>query len=212
MLDLPGFGLCLWAVFYPHPQAVVIAALAIAPPVAVTVAFLSRGAISLNNRRGQSRRTIGWLLLFPAIALGTRAAIDHTLVDYQGALISAGLLGCFFAAAAVSSEHEFRTFAWVSGMVVLGAVWGWGGVVEANALLERSAVQIARTTVTGKRHHAGYRSEAYELEIAPTPWVEPGSLLAVNQAAYEKARVGSVVCLGLHTGSLGWRWYQSVAC
>ena len=211
LLDGLGVALGLWGMLAPVPYGLCIAALLVAPVAAIGIAWASHGAVSLNDRRRQKRPHIGALFLFPALILGARGLLDFNVLDWTAPLILATPLAVLMTFAAVRAELEFRRWFWVLFLLPLTLAWSWGAISEANGIFDRTPVQVVSTEVLQKRM-SGVRSVSYHLEIAPTTIAGMGTEVEVRRAVYRQVAVGGRICLELHGGSLGWRWFRPKAC
>jgi hypothetical protein len=204
-------AIVLWAIFFPRPYGLCIAVLVVAPVAAIAAAWMSGGTISLNDRKGEKRPVLGTLMLLPWLALGARAVIDYQVLDWIPPLVLAVAIGGLAALAAMKADAEFRKPLWAILLLLMGLDWGWGLVIEANGLFDRTPPQILSTKVLRKWKSSG-RSTTYYLNVAPTSVPGLKGDIDVGSRLYRRIDVGESVCLELHAGSLGWRWYRPAAC
>jgi hypothetical protein len=95
--------------------------------------------------------------------------------------------------------------------LLFAAPLAWGGVAEANVLLDGSPPQRHRVAVTGKRVSSG-KVTTWKVRLAPFGEVERAVDADVGRTDYDAIRVGDEVCVALHAGRLGARWLDVRRC
>ena len=83
--------------------------------------------------------------------------------------------------------------------------------MTADALLDHSRGQMYRTQILGKHFTSG-RNRSYNLQVEPWANAEGAQQLRVSRDLYVQVNVGDSVCIVLHPGALGVRWYHVTAC
>jgi len=210
-IDGVGLALALWGFLYPRPYALCVLALAAAPLIAIGLAIFSNGAISLNDRRGQTRPDVGGLFLMPFLVLGARALLDFNVMDWKAPLAVAAGLAAGTVALARWAEPEFRTRLWTVLLALLALDGTWGLVIEANGLFDNAPVKVVSAEVIAKRISGG-RHTSYNLDVGQTSEPQISGEIDTGRRLYDAIPVGGRLCLAIHGGSLGWRWYKPQAC
>lgn len=136
------------------------------------------------------------------------------VIDF-GFLFVIGAALAVVATVAILAEGPWR-FDLVGGIIVFTGLLGLGVAVAvwANRSLDSAPAAGYSTHVTDKiaRRHSRRRSRGPYLELAPWGPVTSSYRLSVNRATYAATQVGDRVCLALHPGALGARWYETVPC
>jgi hypothetical protein len=192
---------------------VVPALLGLGPWVLLLMVFLGNGRYLLYGPDGHSVM-IGVLIL--PIVLGMSCLLRFNMVDWRGPLAPAigmavgfTLLGWMANSSAVATRPSAISDTRNGGPVALmlgGVALGWATLVNLNAA-EQSAspvthpVTIAQKRVTSGRSHTPYVT----LLDAPALGI---TNFDVSWALYRASAPGDRVCLVVHTGLLGWRWYD----
>ncbi len=230
VLQAIGIGLTFWAVFHPEPAWLCGVTLALAPPVAFGLVAASGGRLSLNSRRDNDRPDIVMLCLGPALALGVRAMIDYTVVDWRPPLTWAAGIGALFVAAALAVDSReipslnrrsaarlpeglprLPRVTFVVGLVMAGLAYGWGLCAGANALLDVApAVRFTPPVLSVRPSSRLHRSNA--ITLAPWGPVRRTQDIDVSEATFGGFAVGAPACVALRPGALGYRWYKVRPC
>jgi hypothetical protein len=108
---------------------------------------------------------------------------------------------------AVALARPRRDALWkvaVLGLVL--APYGFGSIVTANRVLDRSAPSVHEVRVVGKRCVSG-KNARYALTLAPWAARAAPSTVGVSARACERIEPGETVRLLLRDGALGMPWY-----
>jgi hypothetical protein len=210
-LDLVGFALGLWALFWPHPHLLLVAVLIIAPFVAMWIAWTSNGAISLNERKGSKRPQLFGLMFMPWIGLGLVALRAYDVIDWRVPIFVAIAIGGLLTYIAMRIEADFHNPVFVVLLPVFASFWGWGLAVEANGMFDRKPQREISTPVLRKSVSHG-KGTSYYLNVGRTQVPEIAGDISVDRSLYRATELGQPFCISLYGGSLGWRWYRAHAC
>jgi hypothetical protein len=204
-------ALVIWSVAYPHPYRLVIGLLALAPLLALAIAWLSRGLVQIDQKARSGAPTVVTLLLLPPLALAMRASVDIALLDWTGLLVVASIGGVLFALTTLVVDAQQRRWPAFLLMVPFGAAWTYGLAAQLDVALDRSPAAVYPTHVIGKHVSAGKNQLRY-LDLAP--W-GPGKWSgdeSVDRQRYDATEIGDRVCVGVRAGAFGWRWYWLDDC
>lgn len=225
ILTVVGFAVAGWTFFAPRPYAMAVAMAAILPWFALVLTKRSGGVLRILPAQrqpglkgilpgaGNPHPSAAYAFILPAMAVGFRAFQDYHLLDWQRALVMA--LG---AAAALTVVVVFADTTVLSpsknlfGLVVLCGFWGFGMVLEANALLDFSPATVYSTQVVEKHISYGRHTNYYVRLERWGPSALQGGEVSVSRSYYRSVEVGDAVCLPLRSGALGVRWYVLQAC
>lgn len=101
---------------------------------------------------------------------------------------------------------------WVLALLApLFSVYPWGGLTLANALLDHGAPEVFRVAVRGKHVSEG-KHTSWNLELDPWGPVTERKDVDVGPRLYGAVSMGDRVCVALHPGALGTRWYVVRRC
>lgn len=146
----------------------------------------------------------------PGLVLAMRAILDVHVLDWKPLLVGAAVGGLALVVAIVVGERPRKL--WVLALLTpLISGYPWGALSLANALLDRGAPEVFRVAVRGK-HVSGGKHTSRNLELDPWGPVTERKDVAVGPRLYGAVSVGDRVCVALHPGALGVRWYVVLRC
>ena len=209
---LVGAGVGVWGGFLPWPYELVVAVLLATPWAALVLSVVTGGRLNIMLVNSKTRPTIFLLWALPMAALCYRSA-DVRVLDTMPwlewvAAVGMGLTLVLWLTNRTQLPKQLPTYA---GLLAISIVYSWCAVTELNALLDGAPSTTYRTPVAS-RWTTGSRSRAYYLRLAqwgPMPDVDD---IRVNNYLYDRVVTGEVVCVALHPGVLGLRWYQVTEC
>jgi hypothetical protein len=202
-----GFILLLW----DYPPAVVIALGALCPLIALGLAIVARGAVTLSVTVDTARPNVAGLLL-PGLALGFRAAMDVHTLDLTHLLEVGAVLAIPVAVVIFLADRRGYGVPKAAAVLALGAfAYGWGLSAEGDALLDAAAVPAYRVQVLDK-HRSGSRHTTYHLTLSKWGPFPGERTVEVARDLYLSVDPGQVVCASLHPGAFGGRWYEVGLC
>jgi hypothetical protein len=202
----------VWGFVWPAPYALVIAALALLPLAALALVAWAGSLYQIAGHRNDARANLVVVYIGPSMTLGVRALLDIALLEWVPALLLTLVAAAALALVIVAADAKVRERRWELAAVLLFAgAYAWGAVVEANALLDRSAVIVHEVTVLDQRESHG-RTTEYYLRLAPWGPRAEEHEVAVPRALYEASPPGSLVCVAQRAGALGIGWYSVQAC
>jgi hypothetical protein len=204
----------LWAYVYPHPYQLAILLLALLPWCAVAIVALSRGLICFDTLRNDVRPHVALMLIMPALVLGMRGLLDINVVDVTRTLEFGFIAGLplVFVVSLVGQRNQQRPWALPLLMLLVVALpYGGGLVAVADVMFDHQASQVFQTQVLRKYIASGKHPQPY-LVLAPWGPEVTGGRIAVSRAYYMHAQVNTAVCVNLHRGAVGLRWYGVHDC
>ncbi|NEX95220.1 hypothetical protein [Caulobacter sp. 17J65-9] len=201
VLNVGGYALGAWLLFWPRPyEAAVYAALA-APALAFALAFWRPGLFILVERgRIEMRAHLWGLLLAPAGALAVRALTDVQLVEQGPALMAAALATLVGLAVATAADERARTRIGVVFLVMILFPWAWGGGVLMNMLLDQTPPRLVPAVVEA---HGGEAHDDPALSLRAEGRLYED--LDVSGERWTALRDGDHACLVEFKGRFGWR-------
>ena len=203
-----------WAYIYPQPYHPAILVMALLPWCAVALVALSRGLICFDTLRNDVRPNVALILMMPALVLGMRAMLDINIMDVTRTLEFGFIAGLplLFAVTLVGQRNGPRP--WVLPLLMLVIVtvpYGGGLVAFADVVFDHQAPQTFQTQVLRKYISSGKHPQPY-LVLAPWGPKTVDDRVAVSRAYYAHAQVDTRLCVDLHPGDVGLRWYGVHDC
>jgi len=199
--------------FVPGINPIVPALLGLGPWVLLLMVFVGNGRYLLYGRDGHTVM-IGVVVL--PVVLGMGCVLRFQMIDWRDALgpaigmaVGFALLGALANAGAVAARPASVAYNRRGGpiaLLVAGGMLGWATLIDANAAAQSAppathAVTIAHKWVSGGRSHTPYFTFADAPDLGITNFEVPWAL-------YRTSAPGDRVCLVVHTGMFGWRWYN----
>jgi len=212
--NMVTLGAVLWAYVYPQPYHPAILLLVLLPWCAVAIVALSRGLICFDTVRNDVRPHVALILMMPALVLGLRAMLDINIIDVTRTLEFGFIAGLplVFAVSLVGQRDQPRPWVLPLLMLVIVAVpYGGGLVAFADVMLDHQAPQTFQTQVLRKYISTGKHPQPY-LVLAPWGPKTEDDRVAVSRAYYAHAQVDTTLCVDLHPGDVGLRWYGVHDC
>jgi hypothetical protein len=197
----------LLGIFYPHPYEALILVLALLPWIGIEIMRRSHGLFRADDLKNDAHPSIAYALLFPGAVMTLRAIFDYEVIQSAYAIALYVLVGvALLAAILIFDPTQRRRIGTLPVFLLFGVAYGYGVIVEANALLDRSPGTLYSATVENKQIISG-KSTEYKLYL--TAWGPRASTneLDVSSSTYKQIRTGQTIQLKLKMGALGVRWY-----
>ena len=205
-------AVALWGMLYPRPYEVVIAVLAAIPLVAIVVMARSHGLYRFDGRPGVSHPYLGPVVMGPGMILGLRAMLDFDLLEWRQVLGPVALVAVVLTLLLIRADSTLpRRPAMLGAALLFMIAYAYGGIVEANALLDRSPPQVFKVPVISKRVTSGEHPTA---RLLLDRWGARTFTtdVAVPRAFYDQVKPGDPVCVQLRPGALAIPWYAVGNC
>jgi len=216
-------ALVFWLAIFDWRDWSVVAALLLAPPLALAVLIPLRAHFA-DLPPGARPFLFGPTMLVPPV-LVLAARREFNFLDgysYDWALLAAAAALALLIPRARKTEGETpaRLRVWNAAAVLfVGLVYADGAVKLLDVGLDTAAPATYRTTVTGKEeiHHwylrrgEGTRGTRW-LSLSPWGPDRVTAELEVSVYLYDSVKAGSTLCARLHGGYLGLRWYEIERC
>jgi hypothetical protein len=191
-----------WALYDPRPYLLVMAVLALLPWLAL-VATAHRPKPDLYVP-----------LMLPGCVLGLRAVIDVQLLERWQPLLPAAAIAIVMATLirVTRQDREFPLWLYLLLFVPVMGFYGYGSVVLANKLLDRSAPKLYLTFVYERSVHKVSRQMVWDLRLGPWGPRHEAQNVSVPRGLYEATQIADGVCVLLHPGAFGIRWFEVAKC
>jgi hypothetical protein len=194
-LHLVAFATSLWAIAYPRPYGAAVAILACLPWAAVWAAWHYRGFLRIDMQMNDAHPDLAGLFLLPAVALTLRVLIDVNLMEWTQAIAPACIIGGILFLAAMRADPMLAPKAWSKIVLLFFAlVYGLGAGLQANSLLDRSAVTTYMTRVSAKREKS--------LMLGAWGPKRDTTVVHVSRSVGASVKPGDTVCVDLKPGAL----------
>lgn len=200
-----------WALLYPRPYEAAVETLAAIPLATVALLLAGRGLYAISDDRNEIRPSLMVPLFGPGLFLTVRAIFDLHVIDWEPSLVWTALGALALTVLVMVGEPGLRQ-RWYAplGVLLFLAAHPWGALQMANALLDRSEPEVLHVAVLDKHITSGKRLE-HRLRLAPWGPAQEGEV-TVDSDVYEAVEVGGAVCVALHSGALGVRWFIVGRC
>lgn len=197
-----------WGAIYPRPYEVLILLLALFPWIGIEVMRRSHGLFRADELKNDAHPSVAYALIFPGLVLCLRAVLDYNVVQSMFAValyILAG--GVLFVAILIFDPTQRSRLGILPVFFLFGIAYGYGVVVEANALFDRSPGIPYTAIVQNKRIIHG-KSTTYSLDLSPWGPRPVTNELDVSRVTYNQIQTGQSVQLELKRGALNLPWYH----
>jgi hypothetical protein len=205
-IQIAGLAAMLWVVIWPRPYPVALVA-GLALPVIVfilAVMLKDRWAFGEDTPADQRPNLYPLLLLSP-FAIVVRAASDYRIVEYGWVILVAALLGVVTALLTTLLLRKETRLSWSQAMLAIPfAVYAYGAIVVADVELDASAPETFTVDVIKSD-----MDEDGDCKVTVAAWGPYRSERSLNVSRWlqQRAPAGSRVCMNLHRGLLGVRWW-----
>lgn len=208
VLGVLPFAIAVWCFLVPRPYGLSVLVCALTPWAGLALVFLSGGRVVFNGRDSERRPDAFSLVFLPALTTGARALMDFKIFDWQAALAAAAGVSLVWNIAILAARRGERPKGFVATTIILllfGVDYGYGVATFADALGDERIVATYAPPITDKRVSHG-KSTSYDLELGA--WGgRTNDEQTVPKTFYDAAQVGDRVCIEVHPGRLGIRWY-----
>jgi hypothetical protein len=201
----------VWSFVWPHPYWLAITTLAALPAIALLLVILSGGLFRIFAMT-KIEVGVGMVFAFPAAVIAIRVMQDLDMVS-EWPLIGASVAAAgvsVFATALIDRKAASRPVVLINGALI-GGLYFFGLIGEANALLDRSPESIVRTQIMKKRVSEG-QTTRYYFTLAPWGSQSEPDDARVTRNLYDSLQPGNMVCVAPHSGALGMPWFTVDEC
>lgn len=211
VLNITSFGLGGWLFFYPHPYEWLFLLVAALPWLALWLCWKSKGAFSVDDTGMQTvRADLTASLILPGIALALRALYDVQLVDISGLAVPslAGLALMLICLVHVAPYYRKK----LGKLLLMGSLlsaYPASVIAIANALFDGLPSESYLVEVI-RKHSTSGKATTYYLGVPPWGPFSEANDVQVPANFYRQVEVGQAVCVDLHQGAFGLRWYAAV--
>ncbi len=211
-LERATIAMAAWVLFFPWPYGFANAVVAALPWAVLLFVAASRGLYRFGGRLFDGHPNVFASFSVPGVMLGLSALRDFEVTGWWAA-IAAGIGGSIvLTLLAAIVDPDLRRDWWAgSFLALLMTFYGFGAFLQANAILDRSPMQVIPVVVIDKHLTTGTPTTR-NLRLKPWgPYAQPGDV-SVVRSLYDAVRSGDSVCIHLRSGALGIPWYVVRSC
>jgi hypothetical protein len=211
-LNWAGYGSGLWALLYPHPYELAVAAAMLAPIITIIAIWRFKGFLRYNGF-DKSRYPI---MLNPMIVsicgLVLRALFDFEILDHGNLWIEAGTVSIAVMTVAVLTSKQFSFKTLTSAFTIVFFVaffyaYAISSMIIINCRFDSSDYQAFEARVLDKETSGG-KTTTYYLDLTPWGPRTEHEKVSVGRHGYERANVGDTVEVYLYKGRLKAPWFE----
>ncbi|HEX4573349.1 MAG TPA: hypothetical protein VH184_23140 [Dongiaceae bacterium] len=201
-LTIIAVGAAAWALYDPRPYRLVVGLLALLPWLALVA-----------TARGR-KPDLYVPLMLPGCVLGLRAVIDVQLLERWQPLLPAAAIAFVMAMLIrlTREDREFPLWLYLLLFVPVMSFYSYGSVVLANKQLDRSSPKLYLTFVYDRSMHKVSRQMVWDLRLGPWGPRKEAESVSVPRGLYEATQIDDGVCVLLHPGAFGIRWFEVAKC
>jgi hypothetical protein len=152
--------------------------------------------------------------MLPGCVLGLRAVIDVQLLERWQPLLPAAAIAFVMAMLIrlTREDREFPLWLYLLLFVPVMSFYSYGSVVLANKQLDRSSPKLYLTFVYDRSMHKVSRQMVWDLRLGPWGPRKEAESVSVPRGLYEATQIDDGVCVLLHPGAFGIRWFEVAKC
>jgi hypothetical protein len=198
-----------WAIFWPHPRELLLAFLLAAPLVAFAIMIWARPLVNIDETGDEPGEiSLFGLFAMPSAMLALRGSLDYEFMN-DGLMLLLGL-ACsvpLIAFVVWCDPPTWNRSGSLASATLVCAFLAVGSIIHANTLLDTAPPERFTPTVVKKSGKGRYKNETLV-----SPWGSREKENKVKGAISDTLAVGDRVCIDLHPGALGLRWYEVARC
>lgn len=210
-LNIAGFLGLVWSFAYPYPLPLLTIILAALPWAAVLIVSRSHGLIHVDTRRNDPRPQVAGALMIPGVALALGTIRGPHILHWKPMAWLPVAIGIALLAAALAADRSPKQKGSVLALFAVSLFYGYGGVVELNAVFDNSPAATYSVPVVSK-HISHGRSTSYYLNLSAWEREPEQTQVSVARDFYESVQPGDSVCVIFRTGALRIPWYRVARC
>lgn len=188
----------------------IVALMGLLPWWALGLAAASPGLYTLNDHKNDARAGVGTAFVLPGFILMVSAVLDYHLIDWTPVHFAAATIALAISALAARVDKQLIRKKTIFIIAPLMIAYGYGAIIDVNALADQSKPVKYETHVVSKRITSGKGSHP---QLTIQSWGDqPGGDVAVGMGVYKMVDSGSTVCVFKHEGAFRLPWYDVDLC
>jgi hypothetical protein len=198
-----------WVWLWPKPYGLALSLALAAPLIMLALVWWSKGLLSIITAKTDPRPNVGAAFLLGFLLL--QRAFDHPILDPTPAIILGLVVGLVLLSLIAWLDPKARTSRALLGGVLFALAYGWSAVIIVDRLADSAPAKSFQTEVLEKWTSSG-RSRSWNIKLAAWGPLTTDTTMSIASDAYDRLAIGQTVCVGLHPGALGVRWYALTRC
>ena len=208
-LNIIGVVASLWAFAFPVPYLPAILVCASIPVAAILMMAYLKGSINFETKKGKSEVPyLTFAIAMPPAVLAWRALIDFHIFSFAHVWVPAAAIAIFFSVLIfLLSADMKRKPLYILVALIFGFMYGYGVLIEANCLADKSMPNAYNVKVLGKRSSYSSRSRSYYIKVGPWGPRTKGGEISIRKSGYDRIRINDEIIIGLKRGFLDIPWF-----
>ncbi len=213
VLNIGAVVIMLWTWVYPDPYKLLVLLLVIYPFASLAAIKKFPSLMRIDQERNDPRPSVAISFVLPGFALMLRAFADVHLLSWARASGFAIAICLAVWLAAYSIDLWLRSRFINALLICLILVpYGFGSVLELNAVLDRSRATVYSARVLSKTISRGSKHTDYRLRLGSWALQPQGNSVSVSRTFFQTVTEGDFVCLPVRSGALQIEWYVVTTC
>lgn len=199
-----------WAIFYPRPYMPIFLVLVALPLLVLWLCRRYPGSFSIDDTgKKTARGDLTPVLFMPGFVLAIRAISDVQMLAPSELIIPTlfGALTLVFSIAWVAPIYR-RSIGKLMLVTAILAAYPASVIAIANTLFDQLSAEQQVLPVLGKYSTTGKGASQY-FKVSPQGSAAAIYEILVTRELYQHTEIGQSICLSIHPGALGLRWYSA---
>jgi len=209
VLNIIGLVISFWLYLYPQPYPVPLYIALIYPFFALIYFVRNQSIVTLigENKKKSAYPSLSLAFIIPPVALLIRTLIDFDILEYDQLFLYVGIFAgvLVLALLLLIGQSKARVMN-IIGAFGFALFIGYGGVVVANCIPDRSVVQIYKVQILDRRISSS-KSKSYYLSLTEWGNRKRGKEVSVASSLYKEVAIGDSVSVNIKKGMLNIPWY-----
>jgi len=208
-LNIIGIVSTIWAIFFPVPYNIAIAVCALVPVASIFLMWFLKGLIGFETKKWRSEKPhLTFPLTGPSLALAFRALIDFHILAFDKVWVPAILVSLVFSMLLYAFSADVKKKpAYLLVTLIFGFTYGFGLIMEANCLLDKSVPAVYTARVLGKRTSYSSRSRSYYIKVTPWGSKAEENEISIRRTVFDRIKVNDELNMNVKEGMLGIPWF-----
>ena len=208
-LNIIGVVATIWAFLFPLPYNMAVLACALVPVVSILVMASLKGRISFEMKKRKTEEPyLTFALAGPPAALAWRALNDFHILVFDKVWMPTIAVSLIFSVLIFFFSADLkRKPVYLLVTLIFGFIYGYGMVVEANCLPDKSVPRTYISKVLDKRTSYTSKSHSYYIKVAPWGPKTEGHEISIKKRGFDRIKVKDEIKINLKEGMLGIPWF-----
>jgi len=209
LLNILGIAATIWAFIFPLPYAIAISLCALVPIVSLLAMVSHKGRISFETKKKRTEQPyLTFALAGPPTALAWRALNDFHILLFDNVWMPAIAVSMLFSLLIfLFSADVKRKPLYLLVTLFFGFLYGYGVLIEANCLPDKSLPKTYTTRVLDKRTSYTSKSHSYYIKVAPWGPRTGEQEISIKKRGFDHIQVNDEIGIDLKDGTLNVAWF-----